>query len=180
MLITSGLYPGSDNEKAAWKALENSIEELCAYAGTLRILLEPGDRTVDAKQLAGPTADVVKMAERVLLRHSNFGLVMDLSHIAQLGEDPETALKLAKPYCNHIHLANCILVSGHALYGDKHPLFAEKDASYTLDKIKLFARFLFAGYAKDLTVSIEIIFHGTDQTDYMQQVIEEETRFSQM
>lgn len=180
VLITSGSYPGLEHEDKAWKALENSIATLCEYAGNLRILLEPGDRSIDAKQLAGPTVEVVRMAHKIQKRHANFGLTMDLSHVAQLGENPEEALEQARAFCDHVHLANCVLTPGHLLYGDKHPLFSEPDASYSIDQLEQFGRSLFSGYAENLTVSIEIINHGTDQWAYMQQVLEEEQWFSRL
>lgn len=180
VLITGGLYPGKDKETDAWSALEKSISELIEYAGTLRVLLEPGDRDVDARQLAGPTEETVVMAKRICQKHNNFALTMDTSHMAQLGENWDASLRLAQPFCDHVHLANCILKPGHPLYGDKHPLFDSKDAAYSLSELQTIAKILFEGYAPELTVSIEIIYHGEDQTEYMNQVLAEEEWFSNM
>ena len=49
---------------------------------------------------------------------------MDTSHLIQLDEKLLDCIKKALPYCNHIHLANCVIKDKlHELYGDKHTEF---------------------------------------------------------
>ena len=49
---------------------------------------------------------------------------MDTSHLRQLNEKPLVFIKKAFPYCNHIHLVNCIVKDITSnLYGDKHHEF---------------------------------------------------------
>lgn len=180
VLITSGGYCGDESASAGWAALEKSIKALLEYAGETRILLEPGDRSVDAKQLAGPTKQTVELAARICAEYGNFGLTMDTSHIAQLGESAEEALKLALPYCDHIHIANCVLKEGHPLYGDKHPVFAYHEAYYSLDELRQIAVAAAENYPKPLTMTVEIICREEDEWSFAEEVLEEERWFFEM
>ena len=140
------------------------------------LTLEPGDRSVDSKQLAGPTDDTVAWLESFPGNQSFLQLTMDTSHIAQLGEDVRSAIDKTKKHCNHIHIANCILKEDHPLYGDKHPLFSDKDAYYSIDDLKDITSG-FISPEKDITVSIEIINRSEDEWEMFERILEEESWF---
>lgn len=180
VLITSGRYPDDPaQEHDAWQALEESLHTLLDNSkGKIRLLLEPGDRTVDSKQLAGPTADVLALMRRMNQSPRDFALTMDISHLAQLGEKPYPALEQTAPYCDHVHLANCVLTPGHPLYGDKHPLFSYPGAYYTCQQIKETADYLRdKSPHNQLTLALEVISREQDPFQVLEQLLKEEAWF---
>ncbi len=181
VLMTSGALP---EDPAYWdeaiEKLEKSLLHLCDYASArgVALTLEPGDRTVQAKQVIGPTALAVAVCESLRDQGRDLTLTMDSSHLAQLGEDVRPALELAKPYCSHIHLANCILKPGHPMYGDKHPLFNDPDGHFTIDTLQDLGRWCKALYCdSELTLSFEIICHDSADVDFFDRVLCEEDWF---
>ncbi len=180
VLITSGRYPEDTSlEPDAWQAFEESLRALLDHAGgRIRLLLEPGDRTVDARQLAGPTAQVLKMMRRLNQPLTALGLTMDTSHLAQLAEDPHHSLKESMTWCDHVHLANCVLDQASPLYGDKHPAFDHQGAVYTSRQLQETVAFLkdLAPHPK-LTLAVEIISRETAPFQMLEQVLMDEAWF---
>jgi len=129
-LIQSGTYPIDPlHEVKCMKAVEKSLIELSEFAGDdIRLMLEPCDRSVQLCQLLGPSLQVYTLMKKLSL--NNIGLTMDIAHITELFEDPIDAISLCKPYCDHIHIANCVLEPTSELFGDKHPLFGVADGCY--------------------------------------------------
>lgn len=180
LLITSGRFPDNqEDERDAWAALEDSLRFLIERSkGQVRLLLEPGDRTVDARQLAGPTDKVVAMMRRLNQPLDVIGLAMDTSHLAQLYEDALDSLALSEPYCDHVHLANCILKPDSPLYGDKHPLFNHEGAVYTDSDLENIYRHLREkSIHQELTVALEVISRDPDPWRVFHQVIRDEAWF---
>lgn len=178
VLITSGAYPGVAAEQHSWVNLAKSVKELSDYSPETALTMEPGDRSVDAMQLAGPTEQTVAWAKELNSVCPAFGLTMDTSHIAQLGERVYDALLLSAERCSHIHLANCILTPNHPLYGDKHPLFSHPDAVYRLETLKLIASAIIQNYPRPATVSIEVINHSSNEWEGFLNILREESWFS--
>ncbi len=180
VLITSGAYPDQPGqEKEAWRALEESLHSLIGYAkGQIRLLLEPGDRAVDSRQLAGPTDQVLALMRRMGEPLSAFGLTIDVSHLAQLGEDAAEALEKSAPYCDHVHLANCVLTAGDPLYGDKHPRFAHPGAFYDSRRLRAVADELKRNSPHEaLTLAVEVISREEAPYQMMDRVMGEEGWF---
>lgn len=157
-LITSG---GIEKEKEkALDSLEKSLGSLFSLTDKMDILLESGDTDVDARQLIGPTPLALSFAKRIRDKHPNFFLTLDTSHIAQLHEEFSASFTLANEVSNHLHLASCILTPGHPLYGDKHPLFKNKDGVYSPQTIEAIYNKVKDYYEKDdrdLTIGVEVI-----------------------
>ena len=159
-LFTSGWYPESAaDEKTAYAAAFSSFRELSSsLPNNFTLLIEPGDRKVQYNQLLGPTDELVAFMNE--LGCENVRLTMDISHIAQLGEDIHQSLSMTKKYCSHVHLANCILKKGDPMYGDRHPLFGAENGEFSViaaADMSDWVRQLYNG--EDLTVSVEIINH---------------------
>lgn len=180
VLITSGVYPGAAAEQLSWENLSKSIKELADYSPTTILTMEPGDRAVDARQLAGPTEQTVNWAKQLQSVCPNFRLTMDTSHIAQLGERACDSISLSKGICSHIHLANCILKPNHPLYGDKHPFFSHADAVYSLESLKLIASDIIEHYPRPVTLAIEIINRSSNEWQEFLNILEEERWFSDL
>jgi sugar phosphate isomerase/epimerase len=150
--LLSGPYPGAEKEAAAMAALTQSLNEVCAYASDhgVNVALEVFDRTVDKKCLVGPTDSAREIAERVKSTHSNFGLLVDLSHIPLLGESPAQALQPIKDHLAHIHIGNAYMADpSDPAYGDLHPRFGYPGGANDVPELVAFLEELLAiGYLK--------------------------------
>lgn len=181
LLLTSGKIPETEEEiPRALCALKNSLTEICSYAREkgLAVTLEPGDRAVQAFQLIGPTGDAVALMEALSENCPNLSLTMDTSHTVQLGEPIKSALQKARPFCHHVHLANCILKTGHPMYGDRHPVFTDPEGEIALADMKDATDWLRQLYNKEeLTLSIEIICPEEDNRAFTERVLKEEEWF---
>lgn len=172
VLLTSGWWPeAADNIPRAWDALERSMHELVDFGSGMPLTLEPGDRTVDACQLLGSTVDAVSFLQR--FNRPGLSLTVDMSHCAQLGEEPLRSVTMAADCCRHVHLANCILDRRSPLYGDKHPPFdCEMGAFSTADAQKLAAQLGETVFPDaDYLLGIEIINRNPDVEAGMNEIL---------
>ena len=135
VLITTGRDTDECDRPKAVEQFMKSMERLLPEAENFDVVLETGDRTVDARQLLGPTDLSMKLTEEIRKEYKNFYLTLDTSHIAQLGENVEASIEKALCLSNHVHLASCILTPGHPLYGDKHPFFSHPDGVLSDDRL---------------------------------------------
>ena len=135
VLITTGRDTDECDRPKALEQFMKSMERLLPEAENFDVVLETGDRTVDARQLLGPTDLSMKLTEEIRKEYKNFYLTLDTSHIAQLGENVEASIEKALCLSNHVHLASCILTPGHPLYGDKHPFFSHPDGVLSDDRL---------------------------------------------
>lgn len=148
--LLSGPYPGDADKAAAMDALTTSLNEVCAHATDhgINVALEVFDRAIDKKCLVGPADSACEIAERVKATHSNFGLMVDLSHIPLLSESPAEALQPVKDHLVHIHIGNAYM-DDHAdpAYGDMHPRFGYPGGANDVPEIVTFLDELFkVGY----------------------------------
>jgi len=170
--VLSGPDPGDDARDEGWNLLEDSIRQLCEYSaarGGMPVVLETFDRQPYGKNcLAGPTRESVASAQKVIADCPSFGLMLDLSHLPLLGENPDFTLTTAKPVLSHLHIGNCVMRHpDHPAYGDNHPVFGIEEGENDADSLAEFLReALKAGYtSKDnrRIVSFELKPYG-DQT----------------
>ena len=132
VMFSSGVRP--DNEKDDAECLNlllDSLSRVHKLEPDLIFLLEPGDRDVEYRHLLGPTEWAVDFALRCRNQGIPLELVLDMSHIAQLGENLEEAWNKSRPVCSHVHFANCVLDKNSPIYGDKHPFFEVPNGVYT-------------------------------------------------
>lgn len=117
----------SEDKDAAKQRLVDSLKKLCAYAKTknMNVVLETFDQLPFGKNcLIGPTTDAVEVSVAVRKEHTNFGLMLDLSHLPLIGESSAHALKTAGDHMVHVHIGNCAMDDPkHPAYGDNHPRF---------------------------------------------------------
>jgi len=138
----SGEDPGTENglstRRLAISSLVKSIDELCIYnkeqakklrKTPMKMTLETFDRLDEPgckNQLMGPSdeARALAMEVRNIFRHSEFGLLYDLSHMFLLknGYNHETVeiIKTIAPFLNWVHIANSVSDKEDPLYGDLH------------------------------------------------------------
>jgi len=185
MLINSGRRPKDEVDNVvAYKCLKKSMIALLNYIEKksknyqLKLTLEPGDTNIDSCSLIGPTDLAIKLIQELREKYDNVGLTMDTSHLIQLGEEPIDSIKKTLPYCNHIHLANCIIGDkSHNLYGDKHPEFGIKGGKVSVEGAILVVEKIRKIYMEDnLILGLEVIYHGNetkykDELDHFNNII---------
>ena len=170
VLISSGGRPAMDeDEPRCLGLLRDSILRLHEAVPDMKLLLEPGDRDIEYRQLIGSTDVAVKFL-KALPKQVPLELTFDMSHAAQLGEDLSSAWDAAKDYCSHVHLANCVLKQGAPLYGDKHPFFGIRDGVYSHDDAKAFFSRL-AEDARPVIVGIEMICSKESQAGFFERLV---------
>jgi sugar phosphate isomerase/epimerase len=150
MLIASGKDPGASLRDRARAGFVRSIISLCHYAQErasgyiLKVVLENFDREVEKKFLIGPTAETVEISKEVCQETPNFGLCLDISHLALLGESLAQVWKTAKTYVAEVHLANCTFHNPHdPMFGDNHPRFGYPGGEFDFPQVAACFRELF-------------------------------------
>jgi sugar phosphate isomerase/epimerase len=156
----SGRYEKGKKE-IALKSLVKSTKELCEYSnrrGNLNIVLEIFDHDLDKKSLLGPVNLVEKFVKKVG-NLSNFGIMIDLSHLPQLNETPDEAILPVKDYIKHVHIGNSVVKNKEMeAYGDKHPRFGFPNSENGVNEVVKFLETLDSiNYFKNrATLSFEI------------------------
>jgi hypothetical protein len=169
LMLISGKDPGPGDRDDARAALEESLNELCEYASvdapTLTLSLEAFARSSPPSQLIGPSVEASRLLDRVSATNGNFRLTVDLSHLAQLGEDPVTAIEGLGSRARHIHLSTCVVIPGHPLFGDLHPSFHTPDVAVTLQTAgQALAAASTASPADEMIVSVEVRPQGKEDS----------------
>jgi sugar phosphate isomerase/epimerase len=160
LMVISGKDPGPGQRTLAWAALEESLDELCDYArldAPLTVSLETFARSSPPYQLVGPTVEAAAFADRMNQSHKNFRLTVDLSHLAQLGENPVASVERLGARVRHVHLSTCAITPGQAPAGDFHLSFNSAGVSVTLqDAKRALAAAASSSPHDEVVVSVEI------------------------
>jgi hypothetical protein len=165
VMLFSGSRPAHEaHESECLARLTDSLEKLHRAEPDLPILLEPGDRDVEYRQLLGPTAVSADFAAACQRDGLPLELLFDISHTAQLGEDLAAAWEKARPVCHHVHLANCILDKSSPLYGDKHLFFGVPRGVYSHQDARDFFALL-ENEQQKLTAGLEMICPAGENED---------------
>ncbi|MCC8189754.1 MAG: sugar phosphate isomerase/epimerase [Planctomycetes bacterium] len=153
--------------------LAKSVAELHDYADQkgqpIRLLLEPCDETMQACNVLGPYQRSVAFTERMNRAGHPLELTMDSAHSAEIGEDFTAAVRAARPWCRHVHFANCdISTPGSDLYGDKHVGFEYPGTVWTPATLAQLFADLQELYPDDeeLRIGIEILCREDDPFAY--------------
>jgi sugar phosphate isomerase/epimerase len=160
----SGADPGSERRQQATDLLIDSFDQLCAHAsskGAIKVVLETFDRDIDKKALIGPNSEGVSLSQRIRKKHSNFGLMLDLSHLPLQHETAGQALRTAKDHLVHAHMGNCVMKDkAHPAYGDNHPRFGvsggENDVPQVVEYIKTLMEIGYLSENKPAILSFEV------------------------
>jgi sugar phosphate isomerase/epimerase len=160
LMLISGKDPGSGERASAWAALEESLDELCDYASLgapLTLSLETFARSSPPFQLVGPTVEAAEFGDRINKSHENFRLTIDLSHLAQLGEDPVVSVEALGARVRHLHLSTCVVTPGQAPAGDFHLSFGAAGVAVTLrDASRALAAAASSSPHEEVVVSVEV------------------------
>jgi sugar phosphate isomerase/epimerase len=144
LAILSGPDPGRENREQALESLRRTVSSLCRRAAELDMLvvLETFDREVDKRSLLGPSREAAEFAVTVKNDWSNFGVMIDLSHLPLLGESPVEAIAPLTGHLVHAHIGNCVSDPSDPAHGDSHPRFGYPGGDNDVAELALFLRAL--------------------------------------
>jgi len=134
LAICSGPDPGPGRRSEEKSLLAESLDEICEHADEkgVNILMETFDRDWEKKLLIGPMADCLDVVKEVRRKHSNLGIMWDLSHGPLLDETPDI-LDIAKDFLGHIHVGCAKKIGGR--YLDTHPVFYREGAENGIEEV---------------------------------------------
>ena len=114
-----------ETKDEAYAQLLKTTRNLCDYAATkgMNVELEVFDFDMDKAALIGPAPYAAKFAADMRTSHSNFGLLVDLSHFPTTYETSKFVIQTLRPYITHLHIGNAVVKEGCEAYGDQHPRF---------------------------------------------------------
>ena len=109
----------------AYQQLLKTTRNLCTYAASkgMNVELEVFDYDMDKAALIGPAPYAARFAADMRTTHSNFGLLVDLSHFPTTYETSQFVIRTLRPYIKHFHIGNAVVKKGCEAYGDEHPRF---------------------------------------------------------
>jgi sugar phosphate isomerase/epimerase len=169
--------PAPEQLKAACDAYVHSIEEASEYGErrgyNITLLLEPGDSNVQSFQLLGSTDRVLETTKRIRKQCRYYALTMDVAHLREEGEDVMSSLRQTLPYCDHIHLCNCVMDDpAEELYGDKHVDFDYPGACWNYEDFRNMYRNIRDLYTdRDFTITLEITCRAADNEAWFDGVV---------
>ncbi|MDH7500106.1 MAG: TIM barrel protein, partial [candidate division NC10 bacterium] len=151
--VISGPHP-AEGRKEAMRLLVKSLKEIGAYArerGAIPLFLETFDWDIDKCCLIGPSSDALQIAREVAQEIPQFALMLDLSHLPLLREDPGESVRLLAGWIGRVHLGNCVLSDrSHPAYGDQHPPFGIRGGANDVEEVAQFFRALLeVGYLRE-------------------------------
>lgn len=158
VMVNSGrIEPGKLEDQL--EALENSFERLFDYGAQrgyrLNLEMEPCDSVMDARQLIGPWRRTQTFVRRLNEKGLPLKLTMDTAHTVEEGEDFLEALRAVRPWCSHVHYANCLIEHPEdPLYGDKHLGYDYPETVWNFKELEALTDRLEALYPKDTTLKI--------------------------
>ncbi|MFA9381030.1 MAG: sugar phosphate isomerase/epimerase family protein [Acetanaerobacterium sp.] len=115
-----------ESKEQAYMQLLKTTRRLCDYAAgkDMNVELEVFDFDIAKASLIGPAPLAARFAADIRTTHSNFGLLIDLSHIPMTYETPEFVVRTLRPYLTHFHIGNTVCADPDAVgYGDEHQRF---------------------------------------------------------
>lgn len=109
----------------AYESLLKTTRKVCTYAASkgMTVELEVFDYDMDKAVLIGPAPYAAQFAADMRMTHSNFGLLVDLSHFPTTYETSQFVIRTLRPYITHFHIGNAVVNMGCEAYGDQHPRF---------------------------------------------------------
>ncbi|MCI8861984.1 MAG: TIM barrel protein [Lachnospiraceae bacterium] len=170
MMLNSGRIGA--NVKEGLKALKETIGSLYEYMAkkhySMRLTLEPCDSWMFARQLLGPTARTAAFLEDCHRAGLPLELTMDSAHTLEEGEDFLEAVKAVKPFCRHLHFANCYIKDEKSpLYGDQHVGFEYADTEWDYQAlIQAWPAFKEMFDGDELRVAVEVLCREEDPYVY--------------
>lgn len=113
----------NETKDQAYRQLLKTTRAVCEYAArkNMSVELEVFDYDIDKCALMGPAPYAARFAAEVRTTHSNFGILVDLSHFPITRESSRDVVRTLRPYITHLHFGNAVVREGCEGYGDLHP-----------------------------------------------------------
>ena len=134
-----------ETQELAYAQLLKTTRNLCDYAKAkdMCIELEVFDFDIAKASLIGPAPLAAKFAADMRSTHSNFGLLIDLSHIPMCYESARFVVQTLRPYLTHFHIGNTVCADPDAEgYGDEHQRFGFPNSANDVAELLDFLRVL--------------------------------------
>ncbi len=133
-----------DTKELAYANLLKTTRAVCDYAKTknMTVNMEVFDYDMDKAALIGPAPYAAKFAADMRMTHNNFGLMVDLSHFPTTYETSKFVIQTLRPYINHFHIGNAVVIKGCEAYGDMHPRFGFPNSANDVPELLDFFRVL--------------------------------------
>lgn len=135
----------SQTKELSYMQLLKTTRNLCDYAKTKDVFveLEVFDYDIAKSSLIGPAPLAARFGADMRETHSNFGLMIDLSHIPMTYETGEFVVRTLRPYLTHFHIGNTVCLDKSADgYGDEHQRFGFPNSSNDTTQVLEFLRVL--------------------------------------
>ena len=160
-----------ETKDLAYIQLLKTVRAVCGYAGEkdMEIELEVFDYDMDKCALIGPAPYAARFAADVRTTNSNFGLMVDLSHIPTTHESTRFVIQTLRPFITHLHCGNAVVRPNCAAYGDKHPRFGYPNGANDVAEVTEYFRVLreegFFRAAEPMMFSVEVTPQGSECED---------------
>lgn len=160
-----------ESQEQAYMQLLKTTRAVCSYAQTkgMNVELEVFDYDMDKASLIGPAPYAARFAADMRCTHSNFGLLIDLSHFPTTYETSRFVIQTLRPYITHLHFGNAVVKKGFPAYGDKHPRLGFPEGSNDTDQVLDYLRVLksegFFRADDPLVLSMEVSPFGQEEAD---------------
>lgn len=160
-----------ETKDQAYSQLLKTTRNLCDYAAKkgMKVELEVFDYDMDKAALIGPAPYAARFAADMRMTHSNFGLLVDLSHFPTTYETSRFVIQTLRPYITHLHFGNAVIKEGCAAYGDKHPRFgfpeSANDTAQLLEFLQVLKEEGFFRAEDPLVLSMEVTLAGDEDEE---------------
>jgi sugar phosphate isomerase/epimerase len=134
-----------EEKEAALRQLKKTTLHICKYAKArnIHVEIEPFDFDIAKKSLIGPVETTARFAAEVCAECSNFGILVDLSHIPMLYDKPQHVIQGLRPYITHFHIGNTVCgCPQDEGYGDEHQRFGFPHSANDTQEVLEFLRIL--------------------------------------
>ena len=165
-----GLYVHADyqNQGVGTALMKAMLELADNWLMLVRVELEVFDFDMDKAALIGPAPYAAKFAADMRTTHSNFGLLVDLSHFPTTYETSQFVIRTLRPYITHFHFGNAVVKEGCDGYGDLHPRFgypnSANDTAELLDFFRVLKQEGFFNAENPYVLSMEVTLRpGEDE-----------------
>ncbi len=159
-----------ETKAQAYQQLLKTTRNLCDYAAKrgMNVELEVFDFDMDKAALIGPAPYAAQFAADMRMTHSNFGLLVDLSHFPTTYETSQFVIRTLRPYITHFHFGNAVVVPGCEGYGDLHPRMgypnSANDTAELLDFLRVLKAEGFFNAEEPYVLSMEVTLRpGEDE-----------------
>ncbi len=126
----------------AYQQLLKTLRNVCSYAAEkqMQVELEVFDYDMDKAALIGPAPFAARLGADMRMTHSNFGLLVDLSHFPTTYENSRFVIQMLRPFITHFHIGNAVVKKGCDAYGDMHPRFGYPNSANDVQELLDFLR----------------------------------------